>query len=128
MSEPHPLTTRLFTSWMDACTLKVHDQTLLNINNHLVNGGGNELDGGSRGGGNQLTTLKEDILTELERRVSLSCSSCQVQNTQAHVLHQKEKTLIFFFQATAEYSFVLSITHNSRQSFSLLLVNVISLA
>ncbi|XP_044185525.1 EMILIN-1a isoform X1 [Thunnus albacares] len=59
---------------------QVHDQTLLNINNHLVNGGGNELDGSSRGGGNggnQLNTLKEEILTELERRVSLSCSSCQ---------------------------------------------------
>ncbi|XP_068433125.1 EMILIN-1-A [Clinocottus analis] len=77
---------------------QVHDQTLLNINNHLVNGGGNELDGEARGGGggggergggrgegaggggaggNQLSTLKEEILTELERRVSLSCSSCQ---------------------------------------------------
>ncbi|CAK6963153.1 EMILIN-1a [Scomber scombrus] len=59
---------------------QVHDQTLLNINNHLVNGGGNELDGVSKGGGNggnQLNTLKEEILTELERRVSLSCSSCQ---------------------------------------------------
>uniref|UniRef100_UPI0037E85912 EMILIN-1-A n=1 Tax=Semicossyphus pulcher TaxID=241346 RepID=UPI0037E85912 len=63
---------------------QVHDQTLLNINNHLVNGGGNELDGVARGGGgggghggNQLNTLKEEILTELERRVSLSCSSCQ---------------------------------------------------
>lgn len=64
---------------MDICTLKVHDQTLLTINNHLVNGGGNELDGGSRGGGNQLTTLKEEILTELERRVTLSCSACQVR-------------------------------------------------
>ncbi|XP_051792522.1 EMILIN-1a [Acanthochromis polyacanthus] len=60
---------------------QVHDQTLLNINNHLVNGGGNELDGAVRGdgggGGNQLNTMKEEILTELERRVSLSCSSCQ---------------------------------------------------
>ncbi|KAM7368237.1 hypothetical protein PAMP_014477 [Pampus punctatissimus] len=59
---------------------QVHDQTLLNINNHLVNGGGNELDGSSReggNGGNQLNTLKEEILTELERRVSLSCSACQ---------------------------------------------------
>ncbi|XP_022593507.1 EMILIN-1-like [Seriola dumerili] len=59
---------------------QVHDQTLLNINNHLVNGGGNELDGAARGGGsggNQLNTLKEQILTELERRVSLSCSACQ---------------------------------------------------
>ncbi|KAA8583449.1 hypothetical protein FQN60_015995, partial [Etheostoma spectabile] len=45
---------------------QVHDQTMLNINNHLVNGGGN-----------QLTTLKEEILTELERRVTLSCSACQ---------------------------------------------------
>ncbi|KAM3602487.1 uncharacterized protein V6R79_005068 [Siganus canaliculatus] len=59
---------------------QVHDQTLLNINNHLVNGGGNELDGSSKGGGtggNQLNSLKEEILTELERRVSLSCSACQ---------------------------------------------------
>ncbi|XP_034755786.1 EMILIN-1a isoform X2 [Etheostoma cragini] len=45
---------------------QVHDQTMLNINNHLVTGGGN-----------QLTTLKEEILTELERRVTLSCSACQ---------------------------------------------------
>lgn len=68
---------------------QVHDQTLLSINNHLVNGGGNELDGEARGGGgrsgegggNQLTTLKEEILTELERRVTLSCSSCQVTLT-----------------------------------------------
>lgn len=61
---------------------QVHDQRLLIINNHLVNGGGNELDGSSRGGGgggNQLNTLKEEILTELERRVSLSCSACQVK-------------------------------------------------
>ncbi|XP_026174099.1 EMILIN-1-A [Mastacembelus armatus] len=59
---------------------QVHDQTLLNINNHLVNGKGNELDGsfgGGRPAGNQLNTLKEEILTELERRVSLSCSACQ---------------------------------------------------
>lgn len=58
----------------------MHDQTLLTINNHLVNGGGNELDSRDRGaGGNQLNTLKEEILTELERRVSLSCSACQVK-------------------------------------------------
>ncbi|KAK5612985.1 hypothetical protein CRENBAI_003374 [Crenichthys baileyi] len=57
---------------------QVHDETLLNINNHLVNGGGNELDENAETGGeNQLNTLKEEILTELERRVSLSCSSCQ---------------------------------------------------
>lgn len=57
---------------------QVHDQTLVNINNHLVNGGSNDLDGASRGGGDQLNTLKQEILTELERRVSLSCSACQV--------------------------------------------------
>nr|XP_061843392.1 EMILIN-1-A-like isoform X2 [Nerophis lumbriciformis] len=61
---------------------QVHDQTLVNINNHLENGGGNELDGDAVGGGGgakgkQLTTLKEEILTELERRVTLSCSACQ---------------------------------------------------
>ncbi|XP_028295291.1 EMILIN-1 isoform X3 [Gouania willdenowi] len=79
---------------------QVHDQTLLNINNHLVNGGSNELDGGGAGGGgaggggaggggaggggagggaggDQLHKLKEEILTELERRVTLSCSACQ---------------------------------------------------
>ncbi|XP_073348834.1 EMILIN-1-A [Pagrus major] len=59
---------------------QVHDQTLLTINNHLVNGGSNELDGAARGGGtggNQLNSLKEEILTELERRVTLSCSACQ---------------------------------------------------
>lgn len=56
---------------------EVHDQTLLNINNQLVNGGGNELDGGGDVGGKQLNTLKEQILTELERRVTLSCSACR---------------------------------------------------
>ncbi|XP_077366533.1 EMILIN-1-A isoform X1 [Festucalex cinctus] len=58
---------------------QVHDQTLLNINNHLENGGGNDLDGAAVVGhrGNQLNTLKEQILTELERRVTLSCSACQ---------------------------------------------------
>uniref|UniRef100_A0A673C1E0 Elastin microfibril interfacer 1b n=1 Tax=Sphaeramia orbicularis TaxID=375764 RepID=A0A673C1E0_9TELE len=54
---------------------QAHDKTLVSINNHLVNGKGNELDGGLTGGG--LNTLKEEILRELERRVSLSCSSCQ---------------------------------------------------
>nr|XP_057942050.1 EMILIN-1-A [Doryrhamphus excisus] len=59
---------------------EVHDRTLLNINNHLENGGGNDLDGDAVGGklkGSQLNTLKEEILTELERRVTLSCSACQ---------------------------------------------------
>lgn len=61
---------------------QVHDQTLVHINNHLGNGNGgaNELDGvarGDGGGGSRLDTLREDILKELERRVALSCSSCQ---------------------------------------------------
>ncbi|XP_029904547.1 EMILIN-1b [Myripristis murdjan] len=67
---------------------QAHDKTLVSINNHLVNGKGNELEGGLSGGGGgggggsssggRLNTLKEEILKELERRVSLSCSSCQV--------------------------------------------------
>lgn len=60
---------------------QAHDKTLLSINNHLVNGKGNELDGLAPGAGvseERLKVLKEEILRELERRVSLSCSSCQV--------------------------------------------------
>ncbi|KAM4593632.1 EMILIN-1-A-like isoform 2-T2 [Odontesthes bonariensis] len=59
---------------------QAHDKTLVSINNHLVNGKGNELDGSASGGGisgGRLNSLKEEILRELERRVSLSCSSCQ---------------------------------------------------
>lgn len=53
---------------------RVHDRTLTDINNHLVNGngGGNELDTGS----GRYRTLKEEILQELENRVALSCSAC----------------------------------------------------
>ncbi|KAI5090330.1 EMILIN-1 isoform X1, partial [Silurus meridionalis] len=53
---------------------QVHDRTLISINNHLVsgNGVGNELD---RGG--QYSTLKDEILRELELRITLSCSACQ---------------------------------------------------
>lgn len=49
-----------------------------------MNGKGNELEGGVSGGGlseGRLNSLKEEILRELERRVSLSCSSCQVSNS-----------------------------------------------
>nr|XP_046254738.1 EMILIN-1-like [Scatophagus argus] len=59
---------------------QAHDKTLVSINNHLVNGKGNDLDRGLPGGvlsGGRLNLLKEEILKELERRVSLSCSSCQ---------------------------------------------------
>ncbi|MCI4389253.1 hypothetical protein PGIGA_G00095740 [Pangasianodon gigas] len=53
---------------------QVHDRTLISINNHLVssNSAGNELD---RGG--QYSTLKDEILRELELRITLSCSACQ---------------------------------------------------
>lgn len=60
---------------------QAHDKTLVSINNHLVNGKGNDLDGVLSGGGvsgGRLNLLKDEILRELERRVSLSCSSCQV--------------------------------------------------
>ncbi|XP_056267904.1 EMILIN-1-A-like isoform X2 [Pseudoliparis swirei] len=59
---------------------QAHDKTLDSINNHLVNRKGNDLDGGLSGGGlsgGKLNSLKEEILRELETRVSLSCSSCQ---------------------------------------------------
>ncbi|KAL1253881.1 hypothetical protein QQF64_016110 [Cirrhinus molitorella] len=67
---------------------QVHDKTLTSINNHLVsgNGIGNELD--SRYG-----TLKEEILRELERRVTLSCSSCQtgVESIQTQQQEDRER-------------------------------------
>lgn len=54
---------------------QAHDRTLDSINNHLVNGrGGNDLDGHD---GDRFNILKEEILRELERRVSLSCTACQ---------------------------------------------------
>lgn len=54
---------------------QAHDRTLDSINNHLVNGrGGNDLEGHDDG---RFTSLKEEILRELERRVSLSCTACQ---------------------------------------------------
>lgn len=73
---------------------QVHDQTLHNINNHLVNG--NELDGVARGGGgSQLDTLKKEILRELERRVSLSCSSCQAGVEDLRRQQQQDKERIW---------------------------------
>ncbi|XP_030630719.1 EMILIN-1b [Chanos chanos] len=58
---------------------QAHDRTLVSINNHLVNGkgGGNDLDRTGGAGDSRFNTLKEEILRELERRVSLSCSACQ---------------------------------------------------
>ncbi|KAG7999540.1 EMILIN-1, partial [Nibea albiflora] len=74
-----------------------HDKTLVNINNHLVNGKGNDLDGGLSGGGlsgGKLNLLKEEILRELERRVSLSCSSCQVGVEDLHRQQQEDRERI----------------------------------
>jgi len=72
----------LYWIWSKVCLLQqAHDKTLVSINNHLVNGKGDELEGGPSGGGLtgwKMDSLKAEILQELERRVSLSCSSCQV--------------------------------------------------
>ncbi|XP_067273888.1 EMILIN-1-A isoform X2 [Pseudorasbora parva] len=81
----HSIQTKL--DMLDNMT-QVHDKTLTSINNHLVggNGIGNELD--SRYG-----TFKEEILRELERRVTLSCSSCQagVEDIQRHQQEDRER-------------------------------------
>lgn len=67
---------------------QAHDKTLVSINNHLVNGKGTQSGGATPGGGGggegRLQVLKEEILRELESRVSLSCSSCQVTAAAAH--------------------------------------------
>ncbi|XP_016399248.1 EMILIN-1-A [Sinocyclocheilus rhinocerous] len=81
----HSIQTKL--DMLDNMT-QVHDRTLTSINNHLVggNGIGNELD--SRYG-----TLKEEILRELERRVTLSCLSCQtgVESIQRQQQEDRER-------------------------------------
>ncbi|KAL6477256.1 hypothetical protein MHYP_G00130910 [Metynnis hypsauchen] len=58
---------------------QAHDKTLVSINNHLVNGrgGGNDLDVEGGAGGGRFNTMKEEILQELEHRVTVSCSACQ---------------------------------------------------
>lgn len=65
---------------------QVHDKTLTSINNHLgsTNGADNELDHDGR-----YNLLKEEILRELENRISLSCSACQsgVEN----IRHQQQE-------------------------------------
>ncbi|XP_042359190.1 EMILIN-1a [Plectropomus leopardus] len=97
---------------------QVHDQTLLNINNHLVNGGGNELDGGGVGGGggrgNQLNTLKEEILTELETRVTLSCSACQAGVEDLRRQQQENRERI-----QALEKLISSMDQNLRQSMDI---------
>ncbi|XP_068189604.1 EMILIN-1-A-like [Antennarius striatus] len=76
---------------------QAHDKTLVSINNHLVNGKGNDLDSGSSGGvltGGKLNVLKEEILRELEKRVSLSCSSCQAGVEDLRRQHQEDREKI----------------------------------
>nr|XP_057934288.1 EMILIN-1-A-like [Doryrhamphus excisus] len=76
---------------------QAHDKTLVSINNHLVNGKGNDLEGGVPGGGlsgTVLNSLKEEILKELERRVSLSCSSCQAGVEDLHRQQQEDRERI----------------------------------
>ncbi|XP_054626668.1 EMILIN-1-like [Dunckerocampus dactyliophorus] len=76
---------------------QAHDKTLVSINNHLVNGKGNDLEGGLPGGGLSgtiLNSLKEEILKELERRVSLSCSSCQAGVEDLHRQQQEDRERI----------------------------------
>ncbi|KAJ3607287.1 hypothetical protein NHX12_026798 [Muraenolepis orangiensis] len=78
---------------------QVHDQALLHINHVMQEtGGGNHVDG-SRGGAlppgmrDHIHSLKEEILTQLERRVSLSCSSCQsgVEDLRRQQQHDRDR-------------------------------------
>ncbi|XP_051502862.1 EMILIN-1-like isoform X2 [Myxocyprinus asiaticus] len=83
---------------------QAHDETLVSINNHLVNGkgGSNDLDDGGIGG-NRFTTLKEEILRELERRVTLSCSTCQsgVEDLRRQQQQDRERILALEKQINA---------------------------
>lgn len=69
---------------------QIHDRTLISLNNHLVNGNsaGNGLD--RRG---QYNTLKDEILRELELRITLSCSVCQsgVESIQQQQQEDRER-------------------------------------
>ncbi|KPP70123.1 EMILIN-1-like [Scleropages formosus] len=73
---------------------RAHDKTLVSINNHLVNGKGSSNDFDDAGSvGNRLGTLKDEILRELEQRVSLSCSACQsgVEDLRRQQLEDRER-------------------------------------
>ncbi|XP_052001127.1 EMILIN-1-like [Xyrauchen texanus] len=83
---------------------QAHDKTLVSINNHLVNGkgGGNDLDDGEIVG-KRFTTLKEEILRELEHRVTLSCSACQtgVEDLRRQQQQDQERILAMEKQISA---------------------------
>lgn len=83
---------------------QAHDKTLVSINNHLVNGKGssNDLDTGGVGG-NKFNSMKEEILRELERRVTLSCSACQsgVEDLRRQQQQDRERILALEKQINA---------------------------
>uniref|UniRef100_A0A8C1EU10 Elastin microfibril interfacer 1b n=1 Tax=Cyprinus carpio carpio TaxID=630221 RepID=A0A8C1EU10_CYPCA len=83
---------------------QAHDKTLVSINNHLVNGkgGGNDLDSAGVGG-SRFNTLKEEILRELEHRVTLSCSACQsgVEDLKLQQQQDRERILALEKQINA---------------------------
>uniref|UniRef100_A0A673IUH9 EMILIN-1-like n=1 Tax=Sinocyclocheilus rhinocerous TaxID=307959 RepID=A0A673IUH9_9TELE len=83
---------------------QAHDKTLVSINNHLVNGKGegNDLDIGGAGE-NRFNTLKVEILRELERRVTLSCSACQsgVEDLRRQQQQDRERILALEKQINA---------------------------
>ncbi|KAJ8410302.1 hypothetical protein AAFF_G00202830 [Aldrovandia affinis] len=88
----HSIQTKL--DQLDNRTL-LHDKTLDSINNHLVNGkgGGNELEGAD-GESDRFDKLKEEVLKELERRVTLSCSACQAGVEDLRRQHQQDRERI----------------------------------
>ncbi|KPP71079.1 EMILIN-1-like, partial [Scleropages formosus] len=89
---------------------RAHDKTLVSINNHLVNGrgSGNDLDGVS---GSKLITLKDEILRELEHRVSLSCSVCQSGVEDLRRQQQEDRERIFALE-----KLIHSIDRQHRQT------------
>ncbi|XP_041951560.1 EMILIN-1a [Alosa sapidissima] len=92
---------------------RVHDRTLTDINNHLVNGngGGNELDSGS----DRYSTLKEEILRELEERVALSCSACHAGVDELRRQQQEDRERI-----RALEKLVSSMDQHYRQSLDII--------
>ncbi|XP_036448432.1 EMILIN-1b [Colossoma macropomum] len=84
---------------------QAHDKTLVSINNHLVNGrgGGNDLDVEGGAGGGRFNTMKEEILQELEHRVTVSCSACQagVEDLRKQQQRDRERILALEKQINA---------------------------
>ncbi|KAL4630433.1 EMILIN-1-like [Arapaima gigas] len=100
---------------------RAHDKTLVSISNHLVNGkgSGNNLD---TVGGSQLTTLKDEILRELERRVGLSCSACQSGVEDLRRQQQEDRDRIFALE-----KLIHSIDRQHRQALDSIRTDLASL-